>query len=245
MIHTPETILARLSHYGPTRHAHLGTGMTEAERRSITPALETLVAQGKVKRVAINRIHHWALADWRRTDDELLQELANRSRKTVDGCLLWTESVRADCGPMGIVHKAFSEPLWRAIWVMKRGPLGINDVVRTTCGNAACIEYKHMTLAVRGNAIKGVKKAPLHAQRIRVAAQAAHGKITMEQAKEIRAAMELARKDRAAMKQAKVLAERFGLKPRCVMRIGQGKGWQEVAPAGMFSGLIQQERKAA
>jgi len=234
--HTPESILAALAD-GPVQFKDLRhPGQNPQKASGVQPILNALRAQGKVKRLLIECVVYWAMADWKPSNDDLLRWFENGSVRTVDGCLRWKGAVTPGVGPVAYGGKAYVESITRMLWRIKRETPGPDDIIRPTCGDPRCIEYQHLGKTHRGEKLAGRQKSPVHRMRMQEAMRAKEtAKITMEDARAIRASTE----------PTKVLMERYGLSRSSIIAIRAGKSWKEPTVGGMFTGLLADERKAA
>lgn len=235
MRHSPKIIMMKLE-AGPLRFEQLLDGPRDTRQNTgLRQVLSTMKADGKIRLLKINRLAHWALADWKPSPEQILQELENRSRRSIDGCLLWSETLDPVKGPTAVITKSHGEPIRRLVWSIKRGPLGYKEVVGMTCPDPRCIEYKHMQLTRRGDKLRGRKKNALARKNIGDANRVRMAKLTLEDARAIRASTE----------SITALAERYGVHRSRISAIRLGNAWKEPTVGGMFTGLLADERKAA
>lgn len=100
-----------------------------------------------------------------------------------------------------------------------------------TCGNRVCVNPDHLKVLTKKQHMvhmgKHVGIGVTRSHKIAKAKRAAVGKITMEQAREIRASS-------ATCKQ---LSEQYGLSPSRISVIKRGRGWSEMN--GFFTGLMR------
>lgn len=234
-LHTPQSVLLALK-TGPAQFKDLcHVGQKPRYAKGLWDSLNELKASKLVKKVYIDQMMHWALADWNPTDQEILKSFEGRSVRTIDGCLRWRGAVTPQVGPVAYAGKDYVESVWRVTWRIKRVAPGLQDMVRPTCGEPMCIEFKHLAKTRRGESQAGRAKSPVHRQRVMDAIRAKFGKITMEDARDIRASKEA----------NKVLMERYDISKSTLWSIKAGKRWKEPIVGGMFTGLLADERKAA
>lgn len=234
-LHTTETVLQALQS-GPAQFKDLcHAGQKPRYAKGLWDSLIALQAQKLVKRVFIDEVRHWSLADWKPTDQEILKGFEGRSVRTIDGCLRWRGAVTPQVGPVAYAGKDHVESVWRVTWRIKRAAPALHDMVRPTCGDPLCIEFKHLAKTGRGGSQAGRPKSPMHRKRVMDSIRAKFGKITMDDARDIRASKDA----------DKVLMERYGIAKSTLWAIKAGKRWKEPIVGGMFTGLLAEERKAA
>jgi len=230
---TRKSVLDRIT-AAPTRYSDM-VGASKPARARLRKIIDRLVADGVIKQVYIDRFPYYVLANWRPSAEEKLAEIVGRGRRTVDGCLLWSEYVDPVVGPLwhATVERG-SRSVRRLVWELSGGkPLKYRDVIKPRCENAACIEFTHLRKTSRAEPQAGRPKAPVHAMRIARAAQAGAKKLDWEKVHAIRASAE----------SAAALALRYGVSTQTISAIWRHEIWKERA-TGMFSGLINGRRAA-
>lgn len=231
---TRDQVLALIAK-GPIRYMEIVGDTTKKPDKDARKVVHTIIKQlreeGAIKVVSMDRLPYYVLAAWKMTDEELLAHVRRKSVRTVDGCLLWSEKTCPDRGPMGLGRIN----LRRAIWEIKRGPLGFSDSIKVQCERWNCVSYECMEKTTRSKITTGLKKRPLHALRIAQAAQRVLGKVGWDEVRAIRASEE----------SGPVLAERYGIAKQTVSQIRNGKTWKEPTVGGLFTGLMQAPKKAA
>lgn len=227
------TVLARIT-AAPTRYGDMAS-KSKPERAKLRKIIDTLLADGAIKQVYINRFPYYVHAAWAPTDAEMLADIEGRCRPTVDGCLLWCEYVDQVVGP--VYQGKLSRPkksVRRTVWELRGGGvLTFRDVVKPECGNAACIAFDHLRKTSRAEPQVGRPKTPGHALRIAQAAQAGAKKLDWEKVRAIRASTESTAE----------LAIRYGVSKQTITAVQRGDIWKE-RETGMFSGLIAGRRAA-
>lgn len=226
------SVLARIT-AAPTRYRDL-VSTSKPERAKLRKIIDGLLADGAIKQAYINRFPYYVRAAWVLSGAELLADIEGRCRRTVDGCLLWSEYVDDAVGPIwrgSVEHGPRS--VRRTVWEMRGGgALTFRDVVKPECGNAACVAFDHLRKTTRAEPLAGRPKTPGHALRIAIAAQAGAKKLDWDKVRAIRASTET----------TAVLALRYGVSKQTITAIRRGAIWKE-REAGIFSGLIA--RRAA
>lgn len=214
---------------GPVRYKAIVPAWDKPKRAKLRKIFDDLLAQGTIKQVYIDRFPHYVLSTWERTNDEVMAALEDKSKRTVDGCLEWTEYIDELVGPVTCMDGRQS--VWRVVWGIKRGKLGFRDTIKTECENNACIEWTHLRKTTRAEAMKGRAKTPMHAMRIARAAQANAKKLDWDKVRAIRASDE----------NADVWAERLGVSKPLITAVRRNEVWKE-RDTGLFSGLINERR---
>lgn len=229
---SPKSILKMIT-AGPVRYKAIVPAWDKPKRAKLRKIFDDLLADGAIKQVYIDRFPYYVLGDWAPTDGELLADIEGRCRPTVDGCLLWSEYVDEVVGP--IHNGSMSRPkksVRRIVWEMHSGgTLNFRDVIKPECGNAACIAFAHLRKTTRAEPLAGRPKAPGHAMRIALAAQAGAKKMDWDKVHAIRASTE----------KAAVLAMRYDVSKQNITAIRRGDIWKE-RDTGLFSGLINERR---
>lgn len=145
-------------------------------------------------------------------------------------CLIW-QGLTAR-GPLPMIHIGNSNvSARRKLYEFLNGvTVEADRVVRTTCGEKLCMNPDHLICMTRTKAKKldGANGAynTARMQAIRYRTTRERAKLTIEQAREIRASEESAR----------ALAKRYGVAHKQINLIRQGLAWQEVFSP--FAGLI-------
>ena len=217
---------------GPVRYKDIVPVWDKPGRAKLRRIFDDLLASGAIKQVYIDRFPHYVLTTWTRTDDEVMAALEGRARRTLDGCLLWTEYIDELVGPITSMDtKNGRQTVWRVMWNIKHGKLGYRDTIKTKCDNSACIEWTHLRKTTRAEVLKGRAKTPMHAMRIARAAQANAKKLDWDKVRAIRASDE----------NADVWAERLGVSKPLITAVRRNEVWKE-RDTGLFSGLINERR---
>lgn len=146
----------------------------------------------------------------------------------VGECLIWNKSVNGGGFPIIRINDvAFS--VRRLVYKLVNGPIQ-NRPVEATCGDKRCVNPDHL---VASSLTSLMKKAWARgawrsiARNAKVAAsKRAIGKLTMDQANEIR----------FSDKSASQLARDFGINPRQVRRIRAGEAWKDYS--NPWAGLL-------
>jgi hypothetical protein len=164
-------------------------------------------------------------------------------------CLIWSlDMIRArctECGDCWEWERAISNGRYptlrykgrvinarRAVFEMAGGKLQPKSFVVVTCGNARCLNPDHLKQVTQKAhltkvAALGAMGGPVRSAKIAAAKRAQTGKITLDDARQIRASDE----------PVKTLAERYGLSKDRIYRIRRGLAWREYS--NPFAGLIQ------
>lgn len=220
-----DRVLAKIQE-GPVRHADLAGTMSDPVRARLRKVIDALLYEGVIRQVYIDRFPHYVAADWELTDEQRL-EIMNGRCKPIHGCMVWTGYVDPKRGPIVRFGDDSPTPARRAVWQIKRGPLGYQQTVRMRpdC-ETNCIEYAHMKLGRREDPAKGKNISPLHRQRIAKAHQRARGKLDWDKVHAIRASNE----------SDQVLARRFGVSKATIGQARRGETWKEFG--GLFTSLL-------
>lgn len=163
-------------------------------------------------------------------------------------CLIWSlDMIRArctECGDCWEWERAISNGRYptlrykgrvinarRAVFEMSGGKLQPKSFVVVTCGNARCLNPEHLKQVTQKAhltkvAALGAMGGPVRSAKIAAAKRARHGKITLDDARHIRASDE----------PVKVLAERYDLSKDRIYRIRRGQAWREYS--NPFAGLM-------
>jgi len=164
-------------------------------------------------------------------------------------CLIWTlDMIRARCTECGdcwewqraltggryptLRYKGRVINARRAVFEMAGGKLQPKSFIVTTCGNARCLNPSHLKQVRQRDhmarvAALGAMGGPVRSAKIAAAKRAQSAKITLTDARQIRASDE----------PVKTLAERYGLSKDRIYRIRRGLAWREYS--NPFAGLIQ------
>lgn len=155
-----------------------------------------------------------------------------KAKTTEDGdCWRWDGPFNGSSGPRashgGKVHYV------RRLMMQLHGKNLDGMIVTPTCGDSTCVNPEHLKVITRAEHQKRLTVASnsgtaLLRKRQKVAEHKRRtvGKLTMEQAREIRASNDTHR----------VLCERYGVTRRVISRIRQGIGWREYS--NPFAGLM-------
>lgn len=214
----------------PTRYADIVGGNTQKRRQQARAIVDQLVNAGLIRRTFIGGIAYYVSSDWRPGWNETQLLIDARSRRTVDGCLIWLARVDPVRGPMVTVSlepgKTQPKSVRRLLWERHIGKLDLLEVLKPTiCENPACIELEHMEIRRHGTVQTG-RKRPMDS-RIRMAeAQRKLKTLTIEDAREIR----------ASEKTNRELAEIYGVSAANIGYIRRGVTLREYT--GLFSGLL-------
>lgn len=211
---------------GPVRHADLARSKSHQVRRRLRPIVDDLQEAGEIRVVTLDGFPHYVSADWKLTDEHRLQLILNRCRPA-HGCMVWTGHIDPSRGPMSRFLDESPMPARRAIWQVKRGPLGYQQTVRMQAGcDEACVEYTHMKLGRRDDPAKGKNITMLHRRRIATALQQSRSKLDWEKVRAIRASNE----------DNEVLAGRYGVSKATIGQVRREETWREFG--GMFTALM-------
>lgn len=163
-------------------------------------------------------------------------------------CLIWTLDMIhercTECGDCWEWQRAISNDRYptlrykgrvinarRAVFEMAGGKLQPKSFIVTTCGNAHCLNPAHLKQVKQRDhlakvAALGSMGGPVRSAKIAAIKRAQTGKITLDDAREIRSSNE----------PVKVLAERYGLCKDRIYRIRRGLAWREYS--NPFAGLM-------
>ena len=164
-------------------------------------------------------------------------------------CLIWTlDRVRENCIECGdcwewkgaimanrypaIRYKGQNGSGRRAVFEMSGRKLFRRSFIVVTCGNESCLNPDHLKQLTQAEHMRqlakhGVQGGLVRAANIAKTKRKLLGKITMEQARQIRDSDET----------CKALAERYGMSAERISRIRKGTAWREYA-GNPFAGLI-------
>lgn len=226
--YTRDEVTDRVRAEGPIRYADLAGTWNDNARRRLSATVKSLLADGTIKRVTLDGIRLYALADWRMNDEQRLQYIMGRCRPE-DGCMVWTGYVSDQVGPV-VTPEPGAAPTSarRVIWEIKRGRLASRRVVRMAPGcDENCLEYTHMRLGGRGELLRGRKLGPMHRTRVAQTQQGKSAKLDWDKVREIRASTESQR----------ALAKRYGVVQRVISRVVNHQSWRE--QGGMFTSLMK------
>lgn len=228
VFHTRESILTRLEQ-GPAQFAEwaFSRNQKHGSRLQARQIVDELVSEGLIRRAHIGRYPYYLL----NTPESLRQaetmQIEECSRESPCGCVLWTGFVHPKNGPM-IRPVAADAPksVRRVLWKMHKGALGADDIVKVTCGDAACIYLGHMVKKRRNAQQKGRPKSFVTRMRITEAIRKIR-KLTIEDAHAIRLSPE----------KNKDLAERYGVTSSNISAIRRGITLRDMTPSP-FAGLM-------
>ena len=135
-----------------------------------------------------------------------------------DGCLLWRQ--RMQSGPVAnIGGRAWKMRHVVYRLVHPRGPGRSHLPMPTVCGNDRCLHPDHLLLVKRNAAVAGTRRPLTHRRAIALTKRERSGKLTAEQATEIRASADT----------LTALAARYGINVSLVHRIKAGTSWRDYA----------------
>lgn len=149
-------------------------------------------------------------------------------------CLMWTGHVSKDRLPIITENRAKKSARRKLYEAIKGAELPKNKIVRMKCGNHLCMNPDHLQVLTIAQARKADGKAGRYSTPImqitRTRSSRARGKLTLEQAREIRASSLSLRK----------LSEIYGVDKSNIAHIKNGKAWadHENPFIGMFSQLV-------
>lgn len=219
-------ILARVRQ-GPVKLLELAQGSRNPEvRKRLMLHVDSLVADGAIKRLWIQGFPHYVTTRHETTDDDRVRMLQENCRP-IDGCMAWASYVDPQRGPIG---RADGAPLnvRRFIWGVKRGKLSTHQIVRMRpeCEHG-CIEYTHMRIGPRNEHAVGQALPLTHRRAISAGKQEQVGKLDWDKVREIRASGE----------PRQALAERYGVSRSLIGMVLRHEVWVETG--GMFTGLLR------
>ncbi|WP_019573442.1 hypothetical protein [Curvibacter lanceolatus] len=219
-----ESILERLA-AGPVMYADLAESRNRDCRARFGQVFNSLRADGLIKKVWIGQYPHWALASGVDENEVLIRRIEENSRQDSEGCINWLGYVDPRRGPMIRVDQK-PQSIRRLLWAMNGREVDYQTTIRCSCENEACINLKHLKKGSRKDKAIGRKYSIVHRKKL-ADAQRANGKakLTMEQAREVRASAETNR----------TLAVRFGVSEALISGIRRDKSYKEFH-AGLFPG---------
>jgi hypothetical protein len=165
------------------------------------------------------------------TDTASIDALLARSEEYGE-CLIWTGTVSNNGHAIYKPTGGACTLVRRAVYKMNGGYLAPRQPIDCRCGEKLCINPDHLfassiaKIAQKAAAL-GSFSRPIRCAKIAASKQKA-GKITMEQAKEIRGSSEVGH----------VLADRYGIDKSLVNKIKKGTAWKEYGN-NPFAGLGQ------
>ena len=212
---------------GPVKLLELAHGSkNHAVRKRLMRHIDSLVADGAIKRLWIQGFPHYVTTRHETTDDDRVRMLQENCRP-IDGCMAWASYVDPQRGPIG---RADGAPLnvRRFIWGVKRGKLSTHQIVRMRpeCEHG-CIEYTHMRIGPRNEHAVGQALPLTHRRAISAGKQEQVGKLDWDKVREIRASGE----------PRQALAERYGVSRSLIGMVLRHEAWVETG--GMFTGLLR------
>lgn len=213
---------------GPARFIDLAKGSRAYwVRKPLRETIDALVADGLVELIYLEGQQRYALVGWTPSNEDLLEIITNKCRRTIDGCLEWTGYIDPRRGPMYRLNDVPTS-IRRLVWAIKRGrKLHFQETVKPVeCDNWACVEYAHLALSRREDAITGKPRTLLHSMRIAHAHRAMRGVITMEIARQIRASNSTEKEE----------AKKWGISTATVGQVRRGEIWKEY---GLFTSLLK------
>lgn len=213
---------------GPVKLLELAHGSkNHAVRKRLMRHIDSLVADGAIKRVWIQGFPHYVKALHETTDEDRVRMLLENCRQAY-GCMAWASFVDPQRGPLGRVDGPKVLNVRRYIWSVKRGELSPNQIIRMRpeCEHG-CIEYTHMRVGRRNEHAVGNALTLTHRLAISASKQAQVGKLDWDKVRAIRASTE-SRKD---------LAARYGISTSMIGQVLRNEVWVE--SAGMFTGLLR------
>lgn len=147
-------------------------------------------------------------------------------------CILWTGATSSTGHPIYKPHGCGCQLVRRKMFELTRGDLTPRVPIDTICGERRCINPAHLRQSTIQDIAKKASKKGAWSSQLRAAkiaaAKRAKGKLTMEQAREIRMSAESGPK----------LAARYGVNPSLINGIKRGKNWRESANTNPFAGLM-------
>ncbi len=141
------------------------------------------------------------------------------------GCMRWQGSLSASAGHPKIRNRSGR----RVVYEIAFGPIPPKRFVGLKCECRDCLEPTHMHLVTKSQASQKGNASPGVRLRKAVASAKAHrarGKLTMEQAQEIK----------ASSLSCDEGAERYGVDRTLISKIRRGRAWHDLTP-NPFTGL--------
>ena len=223
---TPDAIL-RLVRQGPVRLLDLAQSRSEnsRRRRAVIQALQTLSADGMVKRIYLDGSYVYVPTEWR-IDDDRLQLLIDGQTRRCGDCLDWIGATQRGAPAMRITASMNRPDLpaflrvRRWMWERHTGRrLGARQTLKPSCGSDTCINPEHQQPQRRGIEQRG-RARPL-AERASIArgVRLALGRLTPEQVRHIR----------ESDAPSAALAARYGVTSANVGHIRRGDTWRDYA----------------
>lgn len=158
-----------------------------------------------------------------------LMAILDRTEELAD-CILWTGATGASGHP---IFKPYGGPctlVRRAVFEMSVGGLVRREPIDTTCGEKLCLNPSHMERSTTAKIAQKAASMGAWSGKARSAKIAttkrAKGKLTIEQAREIRMSTE----------SGPVLAARHGVNKSLINGIKAGRNWKDYT--SMFAGLM-------
>lgn len=154
------------------------------------------------------------------------------STEEVGDCILWTGAIGNAGHPIYKPRGCGCTLVRRAMFELAGGELEPRIPIDTRCGERTCVNPDHLFKATvsgiaKRAARKGAWKSKTRAAKI-AAAKRAKGKLTIEQAREIRMSTESGPK----------LAAIYGVNKSLITGIRSGRNWKEYSNSNPFAGLM-------
>lgn len=169
------------------------------------------------------------------TEPETILEMMRilDSTEEYGDCILWTGATGEGGYPIIKVHGHGCKLVRRAMFELNGGELLPRVPIRTTCDERTCVNPDHLkqsTVAeiAKHAAKRGAWSSKVRAQKI-AASKRAKGKLTLEQAREIRMSEESGPK----------LSARYGVNKSLINGIKNGRAWKEYSSSNLFAALIR------
>jgi hypothetical protein len=221
---TPEVIL-QLVRQAPVRLLDLAQSRSEKSRRrrAVIQALQTLSADGLVKRIYLDGAYVYVPTEWR-IDDDRLQLLIDGQTRRYGDCMDWTGATHRGV-PVLRLTAAMNRPdlpvflrVGRWMWERHTGRrLSAQQTLKPICGSDTCVNPEHQKPQRRGIEQRGRAKSLAERASIARGVRQALGRLTPEQVRHIRES------DAPSAE----LAARYCITSANVNHIRRGDTWRE------------------
>jgi hypothetical protein len=220
----PDTIL-QLVRQGPVRLLDLAQSRSEnsRRRRAVIQALQTLSADGMVKRIYLDGSYVYVPTGWR-IDDDRLQLLIDGQTRRCGDCMDWTGATQRGAPVMRITASMTRPDLpaflrvRRWMWERHTGRrLSVQQTLKPICGSDVCINPEHLRPQRLGTEQRGQRRSTAVRASIARGVRQARGRLTPEQVQHIR--------DSDAP--SAELAARYGVTSANINHIRRGDTWRD------------------
>lgn len=221
-----KTLLTKLAER-PHTYSELAGATRNKRPKPFVAMIARLKVEQVIRMVYLHGTEYLVPFDWTEPPGYMQEVIDSNTKRTVDGCLVWTAYCDPKRGPMIRDKGTSAKVARRVVWEQAHGPLDKAFSLRMViCENPKCIELTHMKPARRSDEARGRPLSALHKAKIS-AGHIGRSKITEEDAEALR--------ERTMTPEQ--VAELRGVTPQAGRLIREGKS-RANRIVGHFAGLV-------